>query len=967
MTNYFLGLTQRTLGLSETLHPSIASMFEPGMMLADDYDWQEQPESEAISEFPPVHQKRDRSSSVAQLPAEVSKTNSQFFFRSSHPRISQVSSDISPVEQADEVPLFHPANAVAPERLHQFQKGGVRSLFPPLRTVLAWESRGGSSVVGEGHRHGKNFQKEPSPLPRGTTKWASLAPSHVVGKFSSSQLDIASGTSDRNYNPWTVKLGLAERSPLQELTANSELSFQSEINSVSPDSQRQIGWNRNEEFDRRPQTQTRIPFVQLAPDNEQFQGLNFIDQAEFLLNESHTKIATNQKDALEGNLSTLEELQDDRTSTSILTPSEIIEPNSTQAWAARKLDVPVNKVGNESITKSRILTTQPSFTITQLLPENRSSRLQRPQFIYQSQNSRKPLTAVDLSEMNFAVSNTDNIFQIPRTFSQQQAFSDLQPSGVTVGDSAPLVNAGLPLVPSVTNPPIQRFADDGQLPNSESIEPQSSVLPSQQHVSGSNFLGHSLEMLRSQQKPVLNREFSLIEQGLMELKTSDSSFEINSVDLGQPWMDYDRHEAVSNNVLTIDTELAVPNSAEAVPESILLNTRFTRRAVERFTPLVQLRSASYVDAIEPLHNYAPPINSPTFLQRFTSSDAILENPMDEPSRDLSLLASSISQNSNQQAIRSSIINASSPHPQAREQTIELSLGSPEFDSERIDAGNPMIQNFSNLKNSQFKATNHSRTDNSYLSRSIEKEGKTTISNKAEIQSTTQLSSPVTLVPSSREAHLVSSPNQRDEIIVAPRQSITNLPTPNNRTSPSNNQLQQFHDRIPTSFEKDITAVSQLQLIPQQLVAPQEQVIHQSIESSTSNQSTTLDRISEPKPLPTNRLQAISEVAQSQQQPLVISETQFSERLDDRIFSDPNPDQDALVLNHLQNIKPLEVRLNSSSSEDIETDSHTSRSTINRSPSNPVQPPSPPPPRTIVYLRPSLRLDDYLKRRKGGRS
>ncbi|NJK52931.1 MAG: hypothetical protein HC936_09055 [Leptolyngbyaceae cyanobacterium SU_3_3] len=52
MANYFLGLTQRTLGLSETLHPAIASMFEPGMALMEDYAVEQQidPDSESLLE-----------------------------------------------------------------------------------------------------------------------------------------------------------------------------------------------------------------------------------------------------------------------------------------------------------------------------------------------------------------------------------------------------------------------------------------------------------------------------------------------------------------------------------------------------------------------------------------------------------------------------------------------------------------------------------------------------------------------------------------------------------------------------------------------------------------------------------------------------------------------------------------------------------------------------------------------------
>ncbi|BAU12728.1 hypothetical protein LEP3755_32590 [Leptolyngbya sp. NIES-3755] len=65
MANYFLGLAERTLGLRDTLQPSIASMFEPGMMLVEDYS---EENSEEIEQpfLPP--------------------SDAQFFFRSSPPK-----------------------------------------------------------------------------------------------------------------------------------------------------------------------------------------------------------------------------------------------------------------------------------------------------------------------------------------------------------------------------------------------------------------------------------------------------------------------------------------------------------------------------------------------------------------------------------------------------------------------------------------------------------------------------------------------------------------------------------------------------------------------------------------------------------------------------------------------------------------------------------------------------------------
>ncbi|MGG6288098.1 hypothetical protein ACQ4M3_41650 [Leptolyngbya sp. AN03gr2] len=66
MANYFLGLAERTLGLRETLQPSIASMFEPGMMLMEDCS---EENSETIEQ--------------RVLPPSEQSSDAQFFFRSS--------------------------------------------------------------------------------------------------------------------------------------------------------------------------------------------------------------------------------------------------------------------------------------------------------------------------------------------------------------------------------------------------------------------------------------------------------------------------------------------------------------------------------------------------------------------------------------------------------------------------------------------------------------------------------------------------------------------------------------------------------------------------------------------------------------------------------------------------------------------------------------------------------------------
>lgn len=70
MADYLLGLTQRTLGVAETLQPLIPSLFEAGPPMASDpvWDWQAEPPAETAVEpnaVPLTHHPKQAEAAIA--------------------------------------------------------------------------------------------------------------------------------------------------------------------------------------------------------------------------------------------------------------------------------------------------------------------------------------------------------------------------------------------------------------------------------------------------------------------------------------------------------------------------------------------------------------------------------------------------------------------------------------------------------------------------------------------------------------------------------------------------------------------------------------------------------------------------------------------------------------------------------------------------------------------------------------
>lgn len=87
MADYLLGLTQRTLGLANTLQPLIPSMFETGLPMASDqiWDWQTEPlaaemaiDSAVIPPSPPLTNPLTHSTNSSIAGVSLAGQESQF-------------------------------------------------------------------------------------------------------------------------------------------------------------------------------------------------------------------------------------------------------------------------------------------------------------------------------------------------------------------------------------------------------------------------------------------------------------------------------------------------------------------------------------------------------------------------------------------------------------------------------------------------------------------------------------------------------------------------------------------------------------------------------------------------------------------------------------------------------------------------------------------------------------------------